>query len=192
MVIAKLALPNNTTEIKKIKRWNYNMKMETKINLYSTLFYSLFFGVIFTIVGGLITSGAVDWPNFPATVLVGAAVGLVIGLIIPLGKWSMTLASKTAEPGTFLYSLVMNTVVLVIMLIFMCPVLTIFIGSVLHGAPVVAVLPGSYSLFIPFFLIGIVLLMIFSGFIMKLAMKCAGVPNAAIDSASDKESQGNN
>lgn len=153
------------------------MKIETKINLYSTLFYSIFFGVVFTIVGGLITSGAIDWPNFPATVLVGLVVGLVVGLIIPLGKWSIALANMVAKPGTFLYSLVMNTVILVIMLLFMSPTLTIFIGSVLHGAPVAAVLPSSFSLFIPFFLIGSVLLMIFSGLIMKLAMKCAGVPN---------------
>ena len=106
----------------------------------------------------------------------GLVVGLLVGLIIPIGKWSSELATKAAKPGTFLYNLIMFAFILLLMLIFMRPALTVFIGSVLYGSPVAAVLPNSYSLFLPLFLIGNVLLLIVGGHIMKLAMKCAGVP----------------
>lgn len=154
------------------------MKKETKFNLLNNLFNSIVFGVTFTIVGGLITVGAVDWVHFPISALVGVLVGFILGMIIPLGKISGGLASKIATPGTFLFNLVMYGVLLVIILIFMCPILTIFMGSVLMGAPIAAVLPNSYALFLPFFVIGLILLMVFGGFITKFSMKCAGMtPN---------------
>ncbi|WKY45023.1 hypothetical protein Q5O14_02685 [Eubacteriaceae bacterium ES2] len=153
------------------------MSIEKKINLYLTLLNSLFYGVIFTILGGLITTGAVDWPHFPVTVLVGAVVGIIVGLVVPLGKWAQAVADKVSTPGKFLYNLAMNVVILIIMLVFMCPVFTVFIGSVLYGAPVLAVLPGSFTLFLPFFGIGLVLATIFGGLILKLALKLAGVPD---------------
>ncbi|OFV69221.1 hypothetical protein [Acetobacterium wieringae] len=152
------------------------MKTETKINLYNNLFNSIIFGVAFTIIGGLITTGTVDWNSFPISALVGVLAGFVIGLIIPIGKIGAAAASKVSKPGTFLFSLVMNAVLLILMLLFMCPVLTIFMGSVLMGAPISAVLPNSYALFIPFFFIGLILLTILGGFVMKLSMKCAGMP----------------
>ncbi|MBI4856206.1 MAG: hypothetical protein HY818_05675 [Acetobacterium woodii] len=154
------------------------MKKETKFNLLNNLFNSIVFGVTFTIVGGLITAGAVDWLHFPISALVGVFVGFVLGMIIPLGKISGGLASRIATPGTFLFNLVMYTVLLVIILIFMCPILTIFMGSVLMGAPIAAVLPNSYALFLPFLVIGLILLMVFGGLITKFSMKCAGMtPN---------------
>jgi|GEM_PF-1973859 len=155
------------------------MKIETKVNIYNTLFMSIFFGVAFTVLGGLITNGAVDWHNFLVEALVGIVVGFIVGMVIPIGKWGAAVASKVAKPGTFLFNLILYTVLLIIILLFMCPILTLFIGCVIMGAPVAAVLPSSYSLFIPFFLIALVNLMLFGGYIMKLSMKCAGVPDKA-------------
>lgn len=152
------------------------MKVETKVKIYSALFFSIIIGVVLTLVGGLITSGKVDWNGFPLQALVGIVVGFIVGFIIPIGSWSAAVASKAAKPGTFLFNFIMYSVLLFIMLLFMCPLLTLFMGSVLMGAPVAAVLPNSYSLLIPFFVIGLVILMIFGGTIMKLAMKCAGAP----------------
>ena len=111
------------------------MKKETKFNLLNNLFNSLVFGVTFTILGGLITAGAVDWPHFPISALVGVLVGFIIGLIIPIGKIGAAVAGKVSTPGTFLFNLVMYAVLLVVILIFMCPLLTIFMGSVLMGGP---------------------------------------------------------
>lgn len=152
------------------------MQIEKKVNVYNTLFMSILIGVAFTIVGGLITNGAVDWKNFPIQVFAGVVVGFLVGMVIPIEKWGIALAGKLAKPGTFLFNLIMYAVLLVIMLLFMCPILTLFIGSVLLGAPIAAVLPNLYSLFIPFLLIGIVIVPLVGGFIMKLSMKCAGVP----------------
>ncbi|MEO1817050.1 MAG: hypothetical protein ABGU93_15820 [Acetobacterium sp.] len=151
------------------------MKLETKVNLYNNLFNSIIFGITFTIIGGLITTGAVDWASFPISALVGVMAGFVIGLIIPIVKIGAIVAGKLSKPGTFLFNLIMNTVLLILILLFMCPALTIFMGSVLMGEPISAVLPNSYALFLPFFFIGLILLMVFSGLIMKLSMKCAGI-----------------
>jgi hypothetical protein len=64
------------------------------------------------------------------------------------------------------------------MLTIMCPILTLFIGCVIMGAPVAAMLDirRIYSLYIPFYLIAIIILMLFGSSLMKLSMKCAGVP----------------
>lgn len=153
------------------------MKIETKVNIYFTLLASILFGVAFTIMGGLLTSGAVDWYNFPAEALVGVGAGFIIGVVIPLGQWSAAVASKMAKPGTWLFNLVMYTVLLIIILLFMCPILTLFIGCVIMGAPVAAMLPHSYSLFVPFFVIALILLMLCGDYLLKLSMRCAGVPN---------------
>jgi hypothetical protein len=155
-------------------RERIKMKKETKFNILNNLFNSIVFGVTFTIIGGLITAGTVDWPHFPISALVGVLVGFVIGLIIPIGKIGAAVASKVSAPGTFLFNLVMYAVLLVIILIFMCPLLTIFMGSILMGAPIAAVLPNSYTLFFPFLGIGLVLLMILGDSITKLAMKVSG------------------
>jgi hypothetical protein len=154
----------------------FDMKFETKMNIYTTLFNSIIFGVVFTVAGGLLTTGAVDWPNFFITLLVGMTVGFIVGVVIPMGKLGFALGSKIAKPGTFFAKLIMNTVIVVVMLVFMCPVLTLFISSGIYGAPVVAVLPHIFDLFIPFFFIAIVIAMISGEFIKKLAMKCAGTP----------------
>jgi hypothetical protein len=156
------------------------MKTETKINLYNSLFISVLFGVAFTILGGLILSGSIDWKNFLPEALFGIAVGFAIGMVIPGGKWGFALASKVAKPGSLFFNFIMYTIILIIMLTIMCPILTLFIGCVIMGAPVAAMLDirSIYSLYIPFYLIAIIILMLFGGSLMKLSMKCAGAPLA--------------
>jgi hypothetical protein len=153
------------------------MKTETKINIYSSLFFSVLFGVAFTILGGVILSGAVDWKNFLVEAVFGIAVGFTVGMVIPGGKWGFALASKVAKPGALLFNFVMYTIILIIMLAFMCPILTLFIGCVIMGAPLAAMLniQGMYSLAPPFYLIAIIMLMFLGNPLMKLATKCAGV-----------------
>jgi hypothetical protein len=153
------------------------MKIETKVNIYSTVFYSIVFGVLFTLASGLITNRVIDWPSFPASVLASVVASIIVGMVIPIGKCGVAVASKLAKPGTFLFTFIMYSVLMLIMLVFLCPILTLIIGCVIMGASAVAMLPSLYSFLIPFFLIGIVFLMLAGGFIMKLAMKCAGVPN---------------
>ncbi|MFZ7121617.1 MAG: hypothetical protein ACOWWH_11795 [Eubacteriaceae bacterium] len=153
------------------------MKTEAKVKLFNTLFFSIIIGVVFTIAGELVTNGAILWDIFPIKSLVGIILGFIVGIIIPGGKCGVVLARKVANPDTFLFNFIMYAVLLLMTLVFMCPILTVFTDCVLMGAPVANVLSSSYSLFIPFFLIGIVLLMIFGGLIMKLSMKCAGVLN---------------
>jgi hypothetical protein len=162
------------------------MKTETKVAIYNSLFISIVFGVSFTILGGLITSGSIDWDNFLVEALFGIAVGFAVGMAIPGGKWGFALASKMAKPGSLLFNFIMYTIILLIMLTIMCPVLTLFIGCVIMGAPLTAMLPGMFSLYIPFFIIAIIILMLFGNSLMKLSMKCAG---AAVEPAK-KTSEG--
>jgi hypothetical protein len=154
------------------------MKIETKINIYNGLFISVLFGVAFTILSGLLLSGSIDWDHFLIEALFGIAVGFAIGMVIPGGKWGFALASKAAKPGSLLFSFLMNTIILVIMLTLMCPILTLFIGCVIMGAPIAAMLDirTMFSLYIPFYLIAIIMLMLLGNPLMKLATKCAGVP----------------
>lgn len=163
------------------------MKVETKIKIYSNLCFSTLFGVLFTILGGLLTNGAVDWVGFPLTALVGIAVGFTITMILPLGKWGAAVAGKVAKPGTFTFNLVMNAVLLIAILTFMCPILNLFIGAVLMGAPVAVILPQSYTLYIPFFLIGLGITALFGDLIMKLVLKCAGA--SGVTPGSDESTQ---
>lgn len=151
------------------------MKTETKLNFFISLFNGLLLGIVFTIVGGLIISGSVDWSNFLVTVLVGVLIGVIVGMIFPLGKMGVGLAGKFTKPGSIVYNFLLNSVILIIMLFFMCPTLNIFIESILYGAPIAAVLPNSYDLFIPFYSIGIALLMILGNPIMNLAKRCAAI-----------------
>jgi hypothetical protein len=156
------------------------MKTETKINVYYGLFISVLFGVAFTILGGLFLSGSIDWDNFLIEATFGIAVGFAIGMVIPGGKWGFALASKVAKPGSLPFNFLMYTIILVIMLTLMCPILTLFIGCVVMGAPIAAMLDirSMFSLYIPFYLIAIIILMLLGNPLMKLAMKCAGVPPA--------------
>jgi hypothetical protein len=163
-----------------LKEGLFNMKTETKVNIYNSLFISILFGVSFTILGGLILSGSIDWENFPAEAIFGVAVSFAIGMAIPGGKWGFALASKVAKPGSLLFSFIMYTIILAIMLTLMCPILTLFIGCVIMGAPLAAMLNirSMFSLYIPFYGIAIIILMLCGNLLMKLAMKCAGVPPA--------------
>src|SRR5690554_1402614 len=111
------------------------MKTKTKLNFFVSLFNGLLLGTAFTIAGGLIINGSVDWPNFLVTVLVGMLIGVIVGMILPLGKMGDALAGKFAKSGSIAYNFVLNSVILLTMLLFMSPALTIFIGSILYGAP---------------------------------------------------------
>lgn len=165
------------------------MKTETKLNIYVNLFFSILIGVVLTVAGGLLTTGAIDWNIFPPQVAAGIIVGFIVSTVIPVGKIGGATAGKLAKPNTFLFNLIMYAVLLGIMLVFMCPLLTVFTGSILMGAPVAAVLPGSYALFPPFFVIGLTFLMILGGFVMKLALKCAGMSGPAEAGAPQERSQ---
>lgn len=147
--------------------------MTKKESFFVSLFNSLFFGILYTFAGSVINQQSINWPNVPAQILVGVIVGIVVGMLIPAGKWGGMLGAKLAKPGSLLFKFIMYNVILIVMLIFMCPALTVFIASVQGGAPVMAVLPASYNLFIPFYLVGIVAIMIFGDLITAAAMKCA-------------------
>jgi hypothetical protein len=154
------------------------MQMDKKINFYNSLFMSILFSAIFTAAGGLILSGAIDWQNFIAEAAFGCAVGLVISMILPLGKWGAALAGKVAKPGSFLFKLIMYAVLIAILVALMCPILTLFIGLVILGAPIRALLPTLYSLYIPFFIIALVIALLIGDIILKLSMKCASLSGA--------------
>ena len=128
---------------------------------------------VFTFSSSILKGHGIKWASIPLEIIVGFVIGMTISILIPIGKWGEILAKKVGRPGSFLFKLVMYSVILGIMLIFMCPILTVFMGSVVNGAPVLAVLPASYSLYIPFFVIGLIGSLILGDFLFKLAMMCA-------------------
>lgn len=147
--------------------------MTKREDFFVTLFNSLLFGVVFTFVGCLIGGQPIDWAGLPLQITAGVVIGMVVSLIIPAGKWGAMLGAKVAKPGSLLFKVVMYSVILVVMLTFMCPILTVFMGSVLGGAPVMAVLPGSYAMFVPFYLTGIIMLVLVGDFVTNLAIRCS-------------------
>lgn len=147
--------------------------MTRRENFFVGLFNSLLFSTVFTFVGPLVSGQSIDWAGIPVQLVAGILIGLVIGLIIPAGKWGGMLAAKVAKPGILLFKFIMYSVILVIMLTCMCPVLSIFFGCVLVGAPVAAVLPTSYSMFVPFYVVVIAALMLVGDAVTNAAIKCA-------------------
>ena len=59
------------------------------------------------------------------------------------------------------------------MLTFMCPILTVFIACVQGGAPLMAVLPGAYSMAPAFYAVGIVLLLLVGDAVTGFAIRCS-------------------
>ena len=55
----------------------------------------------------------------------------------------------------------------------MCPILTVFIACVQGGAPVMAVLPGSYAMAPAFYAVGIVMLVLIGDPVTALAIRCS-------------------
>lgn len=147
--------------------------MTKRENFFVSLFNSLLFGVVFTFVGGFVSGQPIVWSTVPAQIIVGVAVGLAISLLIPAGAWGGMLAAKVGKPGSIPFKFVMYSVILGVMLVIMCPILTVFNGCVLGGAPLMAVLPTSYSPMLSFYLIGIVMLMFVGDPITALAIRCS-------------------
>ena len=147
--------------------------MTKRENFFVSLFNSRLFGIVFTFVGPLLTGQPIIWPDIPAQILVGTGIGLAISLIIPAGAWGGMLAAKVAKPGSILFRFVMYSVILVTMLTFMCPILTVFIACVQGGAPVMAVLPGSYAMAPIFYAVGIVMLVLIGDPVTALAIRCS-------------------
>ena len=104
---------------------------------------------------------------------VSTGIGFIMGMLIPSEKISGTIASKVAQPDTFLFRLVMYSVLMVISLIYMCPLMTIIKGCLIMGAPLKALIPSMYSLFVPFFILCTAALMIVGDPIMNLAKRLA-------------------
>lgn len=151
--------------------------MTKRENFFVGLFNSILFGTVFTFVGPLVSGQNIDWASIPVQLAVGILGGLVIGLAIPAGKWGGILAGKAAKPGSLLFKFIMYSVILVTMLVFMCPILTVVFACVLGGAPVMAVLSTAYAMFVPFYVVGILVLMLVGDFVTSAAIKCAQLGN---------------
>ena len=145
--------------------------MDKKTSNYLNCIMAFFFTAVFTLVGGLVNG--FDWKAVPMQFIVGLALGLIVGFIIPAGDVGGAIAAKICQPGTRGFSFIMFNVILVIMLIFMCPLMTVAFASVLGGVPVAAVLPSAYDLFVPFYVVGSLLLMLVGEPAVKLAEKLA-------------------
>lgn len=150
------------------------MSKEFKANIYISLINSVIFGTLFSVLGSLMSSGTIDWNNLPAQIVVGIIVGFLISMILPAGKWGAALATKVASPGSFLFRLVLFSVILISLLIFMCPLLTWFAACVQGGAPLQAITSSLYAPFVPFYIIGITILLVVGDKITALANKLAG------------------
>lgn len=149
------------------------MSEKVKITVYSNLLYAVFFGAFLSATGGLFVDGTIDLRGFPLMFFVSTGIGFIMGMLIPSGKISGTIASKVAQPGTFLFRLVMYSVLMVIILIYMCPLMTIIKGCLIMGTPLKALIPSMYSLFVPFFILCTAALMIVGDPIMNLAKRLA-------------------
>lgn len=151
------------------------MSTEQKVAVYNNLFMSVIFGILFSLAGGIILNGSIDWSVFGIQAIASAIVGFVIGLIIPVGKWSMLIAEVLEQPGTYFYKLISAAVLLIVLLFLMLPIITIFMGVVVQGVSVESLTSSIYVLFVPFLFIGLMVVPLISGPIMKLSMKCAGM-----------------
>lgn len=146
--------------------------MSKKAVIYNTLFNSTIFGVVFTFAGGLL-QGGIDWPTVPIQIIAAIVVGFLIGVLIPSARWGAILGSKLAKPESFLFKFIVYSVIMIGMLVFMCPIITIFVACVLNGAPLAAAVPSLYGTFIPFYIIGVLILLIFGDMVAGFAIKCA-------------------
>ena len=148
--------------------------MSKKAAMYNGIFCSILFSVVFTFVAGLL-QGHIDWATLPVQIIFGAVVGFVICTVIPCAHWGEKLGAKYAKPGSILFKIIMFSTLLLVMLTFMCPIITWFVACVLNKAPFAAILSfeALYGMFIPFLLIGVGLLLVVGDFIVALAIKCA-------------------
>lgn len=147
--------------------------MQWKVKLYSSLLNGIFFGVVLTIIGNVINNGSIDWSQFPIGFLSSTIIGTIMGIIIPGGKISEILTKKFVKPGTFLYKVIFNCFLMGIILLYMCPLMTIFNGCILGGATIMMVLPDMFLMAPYFFVICVPLLLFIGDSIMNLAFKLA-------------------
>ena len=143
--------------------------MDKKTNLFLTIYMGIVFSIVFTVVGGLLNG--FDWKAIPVQFLVGLLVGVAVGLIIPVGDVGGAIAGKLCQPGTPGFTFIMFNVILLLMLVFMCPIMTVIFGCVMGGAPLAAVLPGAYSTFMPFYIPGSIVLQLIGNKVAELAAK---------------------
>ena len=148
--------------------------MSKKAAMLNGLFCSILFSVVFTFEAGLL-QGHIDWPTIPVQILFGTVVGFVICTVIPCAHWGEQLGAKFAKPGSILFKIIMFSTLLLVMLTLMCPIITIFVVCGLNKAPFAAIasIPALYGTFIPFFVTGVLLLLVVGDAIMALAIKCA-------------------
>lgn len=147
--------------------------MSKRETFFVNLFNSIWISALFTLVVPLLNGQGIVWNAFPLQLLISIIVGFVINTVLPIGKWGAMLAGKAAKPGSLLFSFLMKSVIMVVMLIFMCPVMAVLFGCLFGGAPLMAVLPTAYNVFLPLYVIGIILLMLVGDRINGLAVKCA-------------------
>lgn len=149
------------------------MKKELKVRILSSVFYGIFFGVVLTIIGTILNNGRIVWENFPMQFISSTVISTFMGMLIPGGMISSVITEKITKPGTVLYKAIFNSILMVIILLYMCPLMTIFYGCVIGGAPIAAVLPGMFSMAPAFWVVCVLLLMIVGDPIMNLAIRIA-------------------
>ncbi|MDO5391915.1 MAG: hypothetical protein Q4F24_12625 [Eubacteriales bacterium] len=149
------------------------MKKELKVRILSSVFYGIFFGVVLTIVGSILNNGRIVCENFPMQFISSTVISTFMGMLIPGGMISSVITEKITKPGTVLYKAIFNSILMVIILLYMCPLMTIFYGCVIGGASIAAVLPGMFSMAPAFWVVCVLLLMIVGDSIMNLAIRIA-------------------
>ena len=149
---------------------NYNLK----VSVFSSLFYGILFGAILTIVCSLLMNGKVIWSDFPLGFVVSVVISTVLGILIPAGKLGAIVALKFCKPNTLAFKAVMYSILMIIILLYMCPAMTFFNGYVLGGVPLDVLIPVAYDLFLPLFLICLPIVLLVGDPIMKFAQRCEG------------------
>lgn len=147
--------------------------MSKRESFFVNLFNAIWISALFTLVVPLLNGQGIVWKAFPIQLIISIIVGFVITTVLPVGKWGAMLAGKAAKPGSLLFRFIMKSVIMVIMLIFMCPVMAVLFGCLFGGAPLMAVLPTAYNVFLPLYVIGMILLMLVGDQINGLAVKCS-------------------
>lgn len=148
--------------------------MSKKAAMFNGIFCSILFSVVFTFEAGLL-QGHIDWPTIPIQIIFGTIVGFLICTVIPCAHWGEQLGAKLVKPGSVLFKIIMYSTLLLVMLTFMCPIITIFVVCVLNKAPFAAIasIPALYGTFFPFLITGVLLLLVLGDAIVALAIKCA-------------------
>lgn len=157
------------------------MNNEKKLHLVTATLNIIVYVGVFVPVGQLFGMGYLDLKLAIPNIIIGAIIGYIVMLGVPLFKWGVALAMKLkARPGSFVFKLILYLVFIIPFVFLEAMGSNLVAMTLLGGVPAIISIMVAFSAMPLFIVVALIIAFIITEPFNKLARKICNMPEPEV------------